>query len=75
MAQQTRGLSVLTKVILFNSSFYTNLDQISASESQPSINFTISVEHQHQNIDQSLASKSRSSTLPYKSSSNLLLKV
>ena len=60
MAQQTRGLSVLTKVILFNSSFYTNLDQISASESQPSINFTISVEHQHQSIDQSLASQSRS---------------
>ena len=48
-AQRTRGLSVLIKVTSLGhiTISYTNLDQISSSESLQSINFKISTKHQH----------------------------
>ena len=59
-AQQTRGLSVLAKVTSLGHILrsYTNFDQISSSESWPSINLKISSKPQHQNIGQSSALKS-----------------
>ena len=48
-AQRTRGLSSAYQSNLMGhiTSSNTNIDQISSSESQPSINFKISTKHQH----------------------------
>ena len=48
-AKRTRGLSSAYQSNFLGhiTSFHTNLDQISSSESRPSINFKISTKHQH----------------------------